>query len=86
MAAAVHVSLRHLQKLFERRGATITGWIRDRRLERCWHDLADPALAHRPVGAIAASWGLVDAAQFSRTFRARYGRTPREHRSELIAG
>ncbi|MDQ0383154.1 AraC-like ligand-binding domain-containing protein [Amycolatopsis thermophila] len=86
VAAAVHVSLRHLQKLFERRGATITGWIRDRRLERCWHDLADPALAHRPVGAIAASWGLVDAAQFSRTFRAHYGRTPREHRAALVAG
>lgn len=86
VAAAVHVSLRQLQKLFERRGATITGWIRDRRLERCWHDLADPALATRPVAAIAASWGLVDAAQFSRTFRARYGRTPREHRAQLVAG
>ncbi|MFF5992694.1 AraC-like ligand-binding domain-containing protein [Prauserella flavalba] len=85
VAAAVHVSLRHLQKLFERHGTTITGWIRERRLERCWHDLADPRLAHRPVAAVAASWGLVDAPQFSRVFRARYGRTPREHRAELTA-
>jgi AraC-like DNA-binding protein len=80
VAAAVHVSLRQLQKLFEQRGATISGWIRDLRLERCWHDLADPRLANRPIAAIAAAWGLADPAQFSRVFRARYGCTPREHR------
>jgi AraC-like DNA-binding protein len=84
VAAAAHVSLRHLQKLFERRGMTITGWIRERRLERCWHDLADPHLSQRSVAAIASHWGLVDPAQFSRLFRAQYGRTPREHRSALI--
>ncbi|WP_211297221.1 helix-turn-helix domain-containing protein [Geodermatophilus tzadiensis] len=85
VATAVHMSLRHLQKLFERRGSTITGGIRELRLERCWHDLADPRLAHRPVAAVAASWGLVDAAQFSRAFRARYGTTPRAHRADLTA-
>jgi AraC-like DNA-binding protein len=82
VAAAVHVSLRQLQKLFERRGSTVTGWIRERRLDRCWHDLADHRLAGRPVAAVAASWGLVDAAQFSRSFRARYGMTPSAHRAE----
>lgn len=85
VASAAHVSLRHLQKLFERRGTTISGWIRDRRLEHCWHDLADPRLANRPVAAVAASRGLVDAAQFSRLFRARYGLAPREHRAGLLA-
>jgi AraC-like DNA-binding protein len=85
VAAAVHVSLRHLQKLFERQGTTIGSWLRERRLEGCWRDLADPGLAHRSVGAIASSWGLVDAAQFSRAFRARYGTTPRAHRAELMA-
>ncbi len=85
VAAAAHVSLRHLQKLFERRGTTITGWTRERRLEQCWRDLGDPRLVHRPVAAVAASWGLVDAAQFSRAFRARYGTTPRAHRAELTA-
>ncbi|KAA9158116.1 helix-turn-helix domain-containing protein [Amycolatopsis acidicola] len=82
VAAAVHVSLRHLQKLFERRGLTITGSIRDGRLERCRRDLRDPRLADRPVAAIAASWGLVDAAQFSRSFRARYGAAPSQYRAE----
>ncbi len=84
VAAAAHVSLRYLQKLFERRGTTVTGWIRERRIERCWHDLADPRLAQRSVAAVAAAWGLVDAAQFSRAFRARYGTTPRAHRAELL--
>ncbi|WP_329407856.1 helix-turn-helix domain-containing protein [Nocardia vinacea] len=84
IASAAHVSLRQLQKLFAQRGSTISGWIRDRRLERCWHDLANPRLASRPVAVVAASWGLVDAPQFSRAFRARYGIAPREHRACLL--
>lgn len=84
VARAAHVSLRQLQKLFERRGTTITAWIRGRRLERCWHDLGDPRLAHRPVAAVAASWGFPDAAQFSRAFRSRYGVAPRDHRAQLL--
>ncbi len=85
VSAAVHVSLRQLQKLFERRGMTVSGWIRERRLDRCWHDLPDLRLAGRSVAAVAASWGLVDAAQFSRAFRVRYGTTPSAHRAERVA-
>ncbi|MFD5228800.1 helix-turn-helix domain-containing protein [Streptomyces qaidamensis] len=82
VAAAVHVSLRLLQKAFERRGTTVSGEIRERRLEYCWHDLADPRLAHQSVAFVAAARGLVDAAQFSRAFRRRYGTTPSAHRAE----
>jgi AraC-like DNA-binding protein len=84
VAAAVHLSLRQLQKLFERQAQTIAGCIRERRLERCWRDLADPGLAHRPVSAIAASSGFVDAAYFSRVFRLRFGMCPRERREQLL--
>jgi AraC-like DNA-binding protein len=80
IAAENHVSLRYLHKLFETQQMTVAGWIRQRRLERCRRDLRDPALSHLPVSAIAARSGLIDAAHFSRVFRAAYGISPSEYR------
>jgi AraC-like DNA-binding protein len=80
VAAAHHVSLRTLHQLFHDEGLTVAGWIRQRRLEQCRRDLADPALAARPVAAIAARWGFTSAADFSRTFRASHGMPPAEYR------
>jgi AraC-like DNA-binding protein len=86
VAAAHHISLRSLHQLFHDEGMTVAGWIRQRRLERCRRDLADPALAARPVAAIAARWGFCSAADFSRAFRAAHGMPPAEYRrSALIA-
>jgi AraC-like DNA-binding protein len=80
IAAAHHISLRYLHKLFEVQGTTVARWIRQRRLERCRRDLLDPAMSHWSVSAIAARWGLTDPAHFSRTFRAAYGFPPSEYR------
>jgi AraC-like DNA-binding protein len=80
IAAANHISLRYLHKLFETQEATVAAWIRQRRLERCRRDLLDPALEGWPVSAIAARWGLMDATHFSRSFRAAYGLPPAEYR------
>ncbi|SDJ20050.1 AraC-type DNA-binding protein [Nonomuraea maritima] len=80
VAAAHHISVRLLHRLFEAEHTTVAAWIRRRRLERCRADLADPALAHLPVSAVGARWGLPDAAHFSRLFRAAYGMPPTEYR------
>jgi AraC-like DNA-binding protein len=80
IAAAHHISLRYLYKLFREQGITVAGWIRDRRLERCRHDLADPQLVGRPISAIAARWGFTSPAQFSQAFRTAYGLSPSEFR------
>jgi AraC-like DNA-binding protein len=80
IAAAHHISVRYLQKLFEQDGWTVSSWIRVRRLDHCRRDLRDPARAHLPVSEVAARWGLVDAAHFSRSFRATYGISPSEYR------
>jgi AraC-like DNA-binding protein len=80
IAAAHHMSLRSLHQLFHDEGLTVAGWIRQRRLERCRRDLADPALASRPVAAIAANWGFTNAADFSRAFRSAHGMPPVEYR------
>ncbi|MEZ3159339.1 helix-turn-helix domain-containing protein [Microbacterium sp. BWT-B31] len=81
IAAAHFISTRHLHGLFQEQGTTVSTWIRTRRLEQCRRDLIDPALADRPVAAIAARWGFVDAAHFSRTFKSTYGSSPSEFRA-----
>lgn len=80
VAAAHHISLRYLYKLFDNQPTSVAGWIRERRLERCRGDLVDPALGDRSVSAIAARWGFTDPAHFSRTFRASYGLPFTEYR------
>ncbi|MGV9862684.1 AraC-like ligand-binding domain-containing protein [Rhodococcus koreensis] len=82
IAAAHHISVRHLQKMFEAEGDTASGWIRRRRLEQCRRDLADPRYRELTVSAIGARWGFTDAAHFSRLFKATHGSTPRAYRAE----
>ncbi|GAA2788093.1 helix-turn-helix domain-containing protein [Crossiella cryophila] len=80
VAAAHHISVRYLHRLFQQEGQTVAGWIRDQRLENCRRDLANPALHDRPVHAVARRWGFTDSAHFNRTFRAAFGLPPGEYR------
>jgi AraC-like DNA-binding protein len=77
IAAAHHISLRALHQLFHDEGLTVAGWIRHQRLERCRRDLSDPALALRPVAAIAARWGFSSASDFTRASTPCTGFPPR---------
>ncbi|MFD0883825.1 helix-turn-helix domain-containing protein [Streptosporangium algeriense] len=81
IAVAHQISVRHLYNLFEEQGLTVAAWIRRCRLERCRHDLADPAQRSLPIHAIATRWGFASSAHFSRTFRAAYGLSPAGYRS-----
>jgi AraC-like DNA-binding protein len=80
IAAAHHISLRYLYRIFEAQQTTVGSWIRTRRLEHCRRDLCDPALLRRPVSAIGCRWGFVDATHFTRAFKREYGVTPGEYR------
>ncbi|MEU6010139.1 helix-turn-helix domain-containing protein [Streptomyces sp. NPDC047453] len=84
VAAAHHISLRSLQRLFQDQDTTVAGWIRARRLECCRRDLADPLLHSRPVRAIAARWGFTDPANFSRAFSAAFGMPPGDYRHRML--
>nr|WP_042180238.1 helix-turn-helix domain-containing protein [Kibdelosporangium sp. MJ126-NF4]CEL14275.1 Transcriptional regulator, AraC family [Kibdelosporangium sp. MJ126-NF4]CTQ88642.1 Transcriptional regulator, AraC family [Kibdelosporangium sp. MJ126-NF4] len=80
VAAASHISVGYLHKLFRAESTSVSRMIRERRLEQCRRDLVAPTARDKTVGAIGAHWGFVDAAHFSRVFKATYGVSPREYR------
>lgn len=85
VAKAHHIATRTLHKAFSASGLTVAGWIRERRLEHCRRDLGDPLREHIPVGVIGSRWGFVDAAHFSRIFRASFGVSPSQYRRDSTA-
>jgi len=82
IAAGTFISTRQLHKLFHAERVTVSQWVRDRRLEACRRQLADPGDSRLSVSDIAASWGIFDAAHFSRIFKQAYGQSPREYRRD----
>ena len=88
VAQSEGISERYLQKLFEGIGDNFSHYVRERRLQRAWADLANPAEGHHTISEIAYRYGFGDSAHFSRTFRARFGLSPREfrqHEAERVA-
>ncbi|MFF5586003.1 helix-turn-helix transcriptional regulator [Streptomyces hygroscopicus] len=80
MAAAHHISVGHLHRLFRARDTTVSAWIRQQRLDRVRRDLSDPGLRTVPLHELAARWGFAHPAGFTRAFRATYGMPPSEYR------
>ncbi|MBG6099294.1 AraC-like ligand-binding domain-containing protein [Nocardioides luteus] len=77
IAAAHHISVRHLYRLMGRSGIVLGDWIRERRLERCRDELADP-MGRTTIAEVAHTWGFSDPSQFGRAFKRVYAMTPRE--------
>ncbi|MFJ1967448.1 AraC family transcriptional regulator [Streptomyces sp. NPDC087903] len=87
IAAAHHISVSYLHRIFQQQsgGETVAATIRRQRLEGAGRDLADSSLRTTPIYAVAARWGFVHAAAFTRAFRTAYGLSPREYRLQASA-
>lgn len=80
--AKVHyMSPRQLQYLFNEEHQTVSGYIREQRLERCRLDLEDPAFEHQPIIQVAQRWGFLDPSHFSKLFKTFTGVSPRDYRA-----
>ncbi|UOR01914.1 helix-turn-helix domain-containing protein [Leucobacter allii] len=86
IAAAHFISPRYLQVLFQRNGLTVSSWVREQRLARCFDELVDPTVLEQPIAAVAARWGMLEPTHFSRAFKKRYGISPRQARREAGLG
>lgn len=82
IAAAFNFSPRYLHRLFSEFDLTVSDWIKRRRLSRSRFDLEDGRFDSLSVTHIALKNGFSDASHFSRSFRAEFGLSPREHRYE----
>jgi AraC-like DNA-binding protein len=80
IAAAVHISVRYLHKLFETEHQTVALYLRGQRLERARDDLLDPRLTRRSIARIAHGCGFGDISGFNRAFKATYGINPSDLR------
>ncbi|HSX55415.1 MAG TPA: helix-turn-helix domain-containing protein [Sphingomonas sp.] len=83
VAARFGISRRKLYYLLEPYGG-FTACLREHRLSRARALLGDPAQRDRPVAEIAESCGFAWRTNFARSYRHRFGLTPRETR-ELAA-
>lgn len=84
VAAAHHISVRTLYRLFAESGDTVAAYIRGRRLDRCRADiLARPEL---PIAEVCSRWGVGEPRHFARQYRARFGENPRDTRTAARRG
>jgi len=83
VAAYLGLTSRNLQRLFESEGTTFSEFLLAQRLNRAHRMLTEPRLAQSAVGAIAYDAGFGDLSYFNRSFKRRYGTTPRAVRNEL---
>ncbi|OKO84991.1 helix-turn-helix domain-containing protein [Bradyrhizobium sp. AS23.2] len=75
------VSRAHLYRMFAADGGVVT-LIRDRRLDAAYQELRRPRGAVRSITEIAHDLGFSSSSHFLGAFRARFGITPSEARSE----
>ena len=80
VAARFGISRRYLHKLFEPTGESFSRHVLSRRLERVAAELAAPERARTPIAEIAFRNGFSDLSWFNRSFKARFGATPRDMR------
>lgn len=78
IAAAHHVSVRHLYQVFSGAGLRLEQWIIAERLAAARWELARPSSRNTTIAAVAYHWGFANASHFTHRFRAAYGQTPRD--------
>jgi AraC-like DNA-binding protein len=80
VAEHLGISRRYLSTVLASDGLSFERFVRERRLQKCARDLLDRSQAVRPIGDIAYGWGFNNLTHFSQSFKAVYGKTPRDYR------
>ena len=78
VAAALGISSRHMNKLFESEELTVGQLIRNRRLEGAMTDLSNPLKPNVRITEVAYDWGFSSASHFCRLFKKHFGKTPKD--------
>jgi AraC-like DNA-binding protein len=80
IASDLHISVRHLYRLWGSQEQTLAEWVMAERLEGARRTLAEQSDRSTTIGAVARAWGFADSTHFSRRFRRTYGTSPDDWR------
>lgn len=84
IAENLRISTRYMRVIFAASKETVSAYVLRRRLEECARDLADPTFAEVSITEVAFSWGFNSGPHFTRSFRSRFGSSPREFRRRAL--
>jgi AraC-like DNA-binding protein len=79
------LSPRYLRMIFAASEEPILAYVMRRRLEECANQLADARWRGHSITEIAFGWGFNSAPHFTRSFRERFGVSPRQYRQRELA-
>ena len=82
VAAALRVTPRYVQMLFESEGTTFSAFVLGKRLALAYDWLGNPRLRSRSISDIAFDAGFGDLSYFNRAFRAEFDKTPSDVRQD----
>jgi AraC-like DNA-binding protein len=85
IASSNGISERYLYKIFQDAGDSVGDYIRERRLVALRRALEDPLQLQRSVAELGDAHGFRNASQLARTYRLRFGESPRESRRRVLA-
>jgi AraC family transcriptional activator of tynA and feaB len=83
IASKLKLSPRYLRMIFASSHETVSAYILRRRIEECARQIEDPRWSEHSITEIAFSWGFNSAPHFTRSFRERYGTSPRHYRHSV---
>lgn len=81
VASEMGMSVRRLNAIFAKDGETLSGLIREMRLDAVSQDLRDARFAAQSISEIAFRHGFSNMQNFSTLFRSHFGQTPRSFRA-----
>jgi len=83
LAGLQGITRRRLEAIFAERGVSIARVIWERRLDRIAGVLAEPGRHQGRILDVALAWGFNSESHFSRSFKAKFGESPRVFRRRL---
>lgn len=84
-ASQLKMSVRTVHLRFERMGTTFGAWVLAERLETSRRALKNSMFARRSISEIAFDSGFRDISHFSKTFKNRFGLSPRDYRASELS-
>lgn len=81
VATGVGMSTRYINDILSDDDASLMRYVLGRRLEKCRRDLAAPVGTEIQITDVAFRWGFNDLSHFSRSFKEKFGCSPRDYKN-----